>query len=865
MRTLVILGLVALAALLLLRWVPRTDDWVPLEQRSDPIARETEPLRSTSEATGREEANSPQERPEVVEASQWRLQGNVVDQATGAALLARVELNGVWITDSQQLRQGWVLSADRKPEWLLVQAPNYQERRMELAGAFESSSTLDLGTMELEAKSRSTLRVVNAEGIGLEGISVRYTLEAAWPRLGPPWDGGSWHSPEERSDSPTQQAQTGMDGVVTFATGLPVHATLLGPAQEPLQRFHLRSGEFREVVYSSAAAVVRFVDAQTLAPQVGLEVQVWQPETTDAQRTLQTTDEVGEIRLAESEGPVWLRALRNAHLESWTLASLPASQTDPTGAQVALDRVDAGEQIRVDVSHPPGGLRLLDAVTGEPIHDKLYEFACMPFLETDDPGEDKPWLRTPLDIHPDPPQAADMQSRIWQGRLSLPFEGRFDRQRQRCAAKDAHQFILWVQGYEPNATIDWAAVRSQSLTTVSLQPVTQCSLAVQFSDGSPYQGPVEVSEPATRRILFATRGLRAEQPIIGPLDRSRGDLTVEASGTLVVVPETDLQPDQVTVVTLPLHTASIVIEGIPRGYPHRLVAVTDWSPHIPSFSRSGEVKGEVENHHILSLLPGNYFVGPLSLAKARAPGPFRPTPDEPDNLARPALVTLAPGEVARIPWDPAWSIGNGAEGMVQVHGAAASPFLVPLYTKQMNEDGQFVFLSRGRTQRIPMDRNGWYRLDPAELPPTLLLICVPQTLPGNYGGWHSGRSLILDSLLPGESSEVTLGDLTIRWQGGPRPGHSFVLQRAPMRYPVVGPAAGMQVRWPSNVEGDELVVRGIPVSVHSIVFRKFTRDPDTNEPLRYERTVPVRWTGQTAEQTWSHEWLEQFPFVLLED
>jgi hypothetical protein len=176
---------------------------------------------------------------------------------------------------------------------------------------------------------------------------------------------------------------------------------------------------------------------------------------------------------------------------------------------------------------------------------------------------------------------------------------------------------------------------------------------------------------------------------------------------------------------------------------------------------------------------------------------------------------LGAGETVVLRWQDCWSAGRTIEGQVRATGPGRVDLLLfPLYVPigmAAKEDPALVphMIFDRRSPRIPLDREGHYRIGRDEALPWIIAVCVADS---QYGSLPDVNALrVLDTLLPGESADIPTGSVELRWKGSPRADPVWVSYEVPaesLRHPLSTAFGTARARWAT---GATLRLDGIPM------------------------------------------------------
>jgi hypothetical protein len=124
-----------------------------------------------------------------------------------------------------------------------------------------------------------------------------------------------------------------------------------------------------------------------------------------------------------------------------------------------------------------------------------------------------------------------------------------------------------------------------------------------------------------------------------------------------------------------------------------------------------------------------------------------------------------------------------------------------------------------RSPRLPLDRDGRYRIAAGEPLPRLIVVCVADE--GNWG--DVGGLHVVEVITPGESAEVPTASIELTWKGPAPIAPVEVIYQLPMeslRHRLGNFHMGSRCRWggesPLQLEGVHVQVRALQIAGRTI-------------------------------------------------
>ncbi len=603
-------------------------------------------------------------------------------------------------------------------------------------------------------------------------------------------------------------------GLACLATGSGALVRIEDPGTGTSKTVRVLAGQEARIVLPRAAIQLSVVDSDTRAPLPGIELDLWFPREIGAMAHTLVTGPDGRVALAPSSYPL---LLRRPGADVWLSELIPLSP--------GMTSVGFGGRVRtmVQVETPPpdgvltvglrrcgGRVRFVDASNGEPISGRarvtLVDSSCPPEGEvvsrctTNGPGA----------IH----QAGDQLFALEDGVLSLPCGWELEAESRRSA-----ELVFAVSGYAPirmpraQAPLSFDA----PIAELSLWSCPSKRLRIRQSDGRAYTARVSVYSP--RGDVLVWHSASPSSGLHGPFDWYGGELVVSArdAGFERRLAEQELAAASELELTIPVATGTIVVEGIPaalRSLPlsaKRGVGL-EGTAYGPTAVNQGSCRFE-------RVPAGSYLVGPTRWIVGAEMQSVSVSEDQKLAIRFNATrVDLKPDATVVVPWIGTWASGTTLRGQVRILGThAPQPILVPHYGESSaDDDPTFEGLRKvvfgRRSQQIPLDRDGRYEIAADDPLPNCIAVCI-----ATDGPWATVQGLlVVESLMPGESIDIPMRSLELRWKGPP-PSQSvsvsFEVPPRSLRYPLRTYHSKRQFSWDTT---RELRIEALPTHLRQI-------------------------------------------------
>lgn len=604
--------------------------------------------------------------------------------------------------------------------------------------------------VRLEPERVTTIETVTQDGTPVAGVEVRIAAQAHLEANRP--------FPRFRSLPPPPdltwlEGTTDASGRLSFPLAVRAVAQLHPPGGS-LVEVQLVPGETARVTVALETATLLFVDAQSGAALPGFVV-----ETRDAldprHRPLrQETDAQGELRVPTGRRE-FVVVLKDVSRKDATCAADVRVTRLNDGYAFRFSEILAGETFEIQVERCSVGLRLVDALSGEPLVGRVevrFERAY------EDPELGPIWSA----------------SKILRSEHDLASGG-FSVGCTYIGTSPLRRLRLTVAGYAPAFIQHAALVENGTTTTVPLQPDNRTvRVQVIYADGSPFLGSLSVRDDGTGSIT--SRLPSNSEGRLEPITWSGGDLTVfcfshEPPGQLrALAPNRDGHlhgglrrhllghiaandagggAATLTLEYSPLY-GMLTVHGAPQDAPILMARDVDGILH-----RATRV---AETQVVFERLPaGEYTVGTQAwLELLRTQGL-----DTESYAAQSLLTRVEVGRPGELDWDPRWRLEAPLEGRVRCDPSMLSELaLRPWYATRSGN------VRASDDVRIYLDAEGRYRIPAGEPQPEVLLVCT-----ANSSYWIQ----VLQAFEPGQDTELALGRMTLEWDGPPPPGESVTV------------------------------------------------------------------------------------------
>lgn len=731
--------------------------------------------------------------------------GRVVDAWFGQAVAARID-SGVGPDVMSDARTGRFHLSSRpdRPTDLRVAAWGFHPRTVPLSER-DPGEFLEI---RLEPSRTAAVVVEYADGTPAQGLSVVWSPAVASDPFSR-WNPHGRLDVDPATGVVARPTETSALGRAEVRTSQPVLAIIEDPPRKLVQAVQVLPNQELRVVLSSEVLTLRVVDFDTRKPRVGFELAAWFPRNVASMPLRLVTDADGFVRIAASSWPILLRRPGSA---VWQTELVPLSDGlraigfggDPK-TQIQIDSAAVGSVPSVGVRSCGPTLRLVDRETGEPIHGPVrlaIRDATQPLERSS--GPDRETLESPRSSFP----GIDEVFRVHAGALELPCT-LHEPQALLAGTDPGRRLVLFVAGYRPYT------LEGPLNGVLELTPAVTRVLRVLHSHGAPAALALSIYSPEEN--AFCLRSLGSHDGIYGPFEWFGGPLLVQGSRPAGEwwIPARWLEADDVVTLTVPAYGGSLVVQGIPAVGELPWIATLQHSS--TEFRPSSVGVDTVRFDHLPS---GSYLVGPRDWVQGAELLSMTPSAQHfaEDGTPRSWRHPVEEGGLTVVQWEPSWAAGRDFEGRVRLLGAGRiEPVLVPFYAPGLasveNLSGEPPTLRFGRNSpRIPVDRDGTYRLGSLDPLPFLIVICATdETVWGGVGGLH-----VLDVIRPGESLEIATASVELHWKSGaPKTPVRVEYETAAEshRYPVKTFHGRSRNTW---APGSVLRLDGIPLHVNEL-------------------------------------------------
>jgi hypothetical protein len=731
--------------------------------------------------------------------------GRVVDDTFGTPLLALVEPDkGPSLLTDPSTGTFELGSAHAGCTQISVSAPNFEPARAHAEAELE---------IRLRAKHPATLVVSFADGS--PAADARVEWRAASGRLESD-DTYGWFDTAKLARGTPVATKTDANGVARIDAGHPVIGVVHDPRRNAARTVRVLPGEERRITLSNAAVELHVVDFDTREPLAGVELESWLAREPEALSEPLVTDANGDVAIETPSFPLSIRR-RGAAAFQYALIAL-----SPGAAQCGLGG-DRTTMLRIDAPPPPGALlvgmracggrvKLVDALTRKPLEVEVHV---------------GPWYGSEASVDV---QSIDSNTKRSprlsfgaRGAILLRSSGGIIELPDTVYAADGsddgklvgRELLFLIPGYHPvHASITTErGAPDAALPVVEFQPAPQRTLRVVHRDGSPFVRPIEVFSPHENTLLWLSSG--APDGVHGPIDWLGGDWIVNRESR---VPASELEAAEGVTLTLPDETGVIVLEGIPAGFDRADLLALGGRAEEKTEYRPTRI--EANSCRFEGLPAGTFVVGPAAWVRVADWQSFRREILGQDGQPLPMRTKLADGESVTLRWQSSWSAERAIEGQVRVLGPGhIEPLLFPYYVpvgSAAKEDPALVphMIFSRKSPRIPLDRDGRYRIEPGEPVPWMIAVCLAEPQYGSIPDINALR--VLDTILPGESADIATGAVELVAKGNPRTDALWVTYELPpaaMRHPLSTAFQTARARWVST---GPLRLEGIPLSTSEL-------------------------------------------------
>jgi len=671
---------------------------------------------------------------------------------------------------------------------------------------------------ELEFRLRSSRMagvIVEAEnGSAVPRVPVTWRAAVDKPDLE---DYTTWIDSKLQRQGIGVSGETDSEGVCRLALATPAVAVITDPRTGTEKTIRIFPGQEQRVVLTEHPLVLRFVDHATREPVRGLDVAAWFPKEGESMSENRRTDDDGEVSLGATSFPVLVRRPGPSLWQSELIPLTPGAVRCGTGGDIlTMIRIDADpgqDVLLIGVRACGGKISLVDERSGElveaPVRVDWWRSDCKRLPE----GPTHCTALSPRSKFRLPDQVYSATH----GLLELPC---YLTARSEEVPSDSELLIV-TAGYAPTRIRfpGSAGPIGNLVPSVRLRPASERTLRIRHESGKPFLRQVTIYSPSEDVLCWMDAG--NADGTHGPFDWYGGKLLVAVGGNMNFdreMSEAELIDSEVPTLVIPNDTGSIMVEDIPDGAIG--VALIAKLGHQPEGKLFRPTVIQSSTCRFDALPAGSYLVGPESWVRGAEMQSMDFLPRKGvEEETRPMRTDVVPGKTTVISWINLWAAGQTIEGRVRVDSAGRiAPFLVPLYgpvgTTAQELPGEVPRMVFGRrSPRIELDRDGRYRILPAEPVPRFIAICATdETAWGEVGkGLH-----VLEVIAPGESVDIPTGSVELHWKGAAHPELIEVIYEIPvesLRYPLKTFHARSANWWAPNTP---MRLDGIPVRVREL-------------------------------------------------
>ncbi|HTF90648.1 MAG TPA: sigma-70 family RNA polymerase sigma factor [Planctomycetota bacterium] len=771
--------------------------------------------------------------PESVDAIPATAQhGRVVDDAFGLPVFSRIEPD-VGSFAFSNLETGEFRLSEDCAGWtkLRASAEGFEEAVIAARDAQGDSGA----QIRLHGARSCSVSVQYASGIPVIGASVTWRSAVEIPYGEDP---EGWIDSRAQNRGAIANSSTDGAGLARLALGSPAIAVVLDPRTRIAKTIKVRPGEDALVVLPEDVLSLRFVDPKSGGPVQGLELDTWCPREINAMAETACTDADGNVTIAPTSFPTWIRC----HGTDASLSELLALSEGPQRSVRGMIRIDAPstEALLVGVRTSGAGLRLIDDASGLPI-DGLVRIVSR--LRSDGAPGSGSFSASTL-------WSPRTSSLLWPryrsraGRLPLPVY--LHNPEELVRGVDATETLVIVAtGYHPCRVLSEpdAEFEADGTRVLRLKPAAVRSLRLLRPDGRAYTGNMCLYSPDEDVMVLSSAS--SASGVYGPFDLLGSSLELgirPGRGPKWTLSSAELEANEVVSFTIPIQAGAIVVEGIPASAA-RIALIADSEESGERWPDATE-PGSSRFH---SLPAGSYLVGPREWVRG-AKYHTSEADAESGGLA-PAgntslRVRVRPGETGVVRWRDMWGAGRNIEGRVRVLSPARiEPFLVPFYGAEGGDSDTDaskipLMIFGRRAPRIELARDGHYQIAATEPLPRLIAVCVAdEEVWGHVNGLH-----VLEVIKPGESADIPTGSVELSWKGDPARDLLpvvFEIQVASLRHPLNSFHRASENLWSTD---RVLHLDGIPMHVKQLAIagqiQPIELEPDKLVRIEVDIAVP---------------------------
>lgn len=704
----------------------------------------------------------------------------------------------------------FVRDCDRGAGRISIRAAGYDPESIAVP-----ADDVDAAVIRLTPNRRATITVLQSDQSPAPGVLVivKMALERPEAISLDKWLDGDAHQlgkPVERTTDP--------QGTVSIAIGERAIATIRDPTSDYYTSIRIWPEASRTVIIPSSPIVLRFVNERDGSPVTALSIESWCPRDVDALAVTGVTNGDGLVRIFPTIMPLIVRKKGNATWQGrlvsrspWTsscglmpslqpmirLASPPqqegpievgvsygmrarlvdAQSSRPVSSPVRIQVRTRKEHVRSE-DHAPSSLSILGAACAFNRPDAI-------FLPVDGYIEMPNWIASPQSL----------------------LDG----------TDPSSELVLTSKGYESLVvhTVTPKSVEDGGIPVFQLKAMEERRLKIIHSDGVPCNSATYVYSPVADTYCWSSVG--NPTGVHGPFDWNEGSIKVtvaDAPGSVFTLDAKIIQESQTITLELPFPTGGIRLIGEYPTANVNLIAKRGVGSEGRVYTSS---RDDGADRLFLGLCPGPYLVGPEQWVLSSEFHSVQASlgSKQPDKAC---LVQVKGGEVTAAAWPSMQLAQADLVGTVRIAGARPiTPLLIPDYelAEAVHDTESTVsirMLFSRLSPRISLDNDGAYRIRAGEPQPRMIAVCIPDD--ARWGDTNGLR--VVETILPGESTTVDVGDVQLKWEGAipVRPlSVGYELSLAALRHRV----QTFHRKWETNWDPETpLIIPDIPVYVQSL-------------------------------------------------
>lgn len=703
-----------------------------------------------------------------------------------------------------------VRDCDRGMERISVRAAGYYSESIAVP-AGDGDATV----VRLTPNRKATITVLHSDHTPAAGVLVivKMALERPEAISLDKWLDADAHQLGKQVERPTDH-----QGTVSIAIGERAIATIRDPASDYYTSIRIWPEASRTVIVPSSPIVLRFVDERDGSPVPSLSIESWCPRDVDALAVTSATNGDGLVKIFPTSLPIIVRRKGNATWQGLLVSRSPWAA--PCGLMPSLQPM-----IRIASAPLPDGpieigvtygmrARLVDAQSSRPVSSpvRIQVRARKETVRSDDhaPSSQSILGAACAFNRPDAifvPVAGYVEMPNWVSSPQSLLDG----------TDPSSELVLTSKGYESLVihAVTPRAVEDAGIPVFQLKAIEERRLKIIHSDGVPCNSATYVYSPVSDTYCWSSIG--TPTGVHGPFDWNEGPLKItvaDAPGSIFSLDAGTIQESQTITLELPFPTGGIRLIGKYPTTNVNLVAKLGVGSEGRVYTSS---RDDGADRLFLGLCPGPYLVGPEQWVLSSEFHSVQASlgSKQPDKAC---LVQVKGGEVTAAAWPSIQMAQSDLVGTIRVLGARPiTPLLIPDYelAEAVHDTESAVsirMLFSRLSPRISLDNDGTYRIRAGEPQPRIIAVCIPDDT--RWGDTNGLR--VVETILPGESTTVDVGDVQLHWEGE-IPGRplsvGYELPVTALRYRV----HTFHQKWETNwAPKTPLLIPDIPVYVQSL-------------------------------------------------